>query len=137
MDDPLLFNPSLHANLAPSFASIHKACITTAPYTIATFLPPLDDTRLVNWWEDRLKEAADGRRKIIIQMAPNTATGKPELAGYVMLLMPVTETGPFRGIVEKLLVSPEHRRKGIAKRVMMRLEEVAREENRTLLVRWF
>jgi ribosomal protein S18 acetylase RimI-like enzyme len=52
--------------------------------------------------------------KIIIQMAENQITGKLELAGYVMLGMPVTETGPFRGKVEKLLVAPEHRRKGIA-----------------------
>jgi GNAT superfamily N-acetyltransferase len=48
--------------------------------------------------------------------------------------MPVSETGTFRDIVEKLLVSPEHRRKGIAKVLMLKLEEIARVEGRTLLV---
>ena len=43
----------------------------------------------------------------------------------------------FRGIVEKLLISPEHRRKAIAKRVMRRSEEIAREVKRTLFVSWF
>lgn len=70
-------------------------------------------------------------------MAENQITGKLELAGYVMLGMPVTETGPFRGKVEKLLVAPEHRRKGIANGLMAKLEEVARAEKRTLLVSLF
>ena len=135
LDDPVVFNPELHSNLAASFANVHKACITTAPYTIATFLPPLDDTRMCKWWEERFKEVVDGQRAIIMQMAPNSTTGEPELAGYVALQMPVTETGPFRGAVEKLLVSPDHRNKGIARRLMEKLEEVAREEKRTLLVR--
>jgi ribosomal protein S18 acetylase RimI-like enzyme len=136
MDGVLVFSPELHSHLASSFAYVHSACITTEPYTIATFLPPLDETRLAKWWSARFKEAADGHRKIIMQMAPNPNTGEPELAGCVMLHMPETETGPFRGTVEKLLVSPEHRQKGIAKRMMEKLEEVAREEKRTLLVSW-
>jgi ribosomal protein S18 acetylase RimI-like enzyme len=49
-------------------------------------------------------------------------------------MMPVTETGPFRGEVNKLMVSPRHRRRGIARRVMGLLEEVARERGRHLLV---
>jgi GNAT superfamily N-acetyltransferase len=134
MDEPVLFDPALHSHLASSFADIHKACITTAPYTIATFLPPLDDTRMTKWWEDRFKEVVDGQRVIVLQMAPNATTGEKELAGYVALHMPITETGPFRGAVEKLLVSPAHRNKGVARRVMEKLEEVAKENKRTLLV---
>lgn len=48
--------------------------------------------------------------------------------------MPVTETGPFRGEVEKLMVSPRHRLKGVARRLMDKLEAVARERHRELLV---
>lgn len=57
-----------------------------------------------------------------------------ELMGYVCLMMPITETGPFRGEVNKLMVSPNHRRKGVARRVMEKLEDVGRERGRTLLV---
>lgn len=134
MDEVVLFNPELYFYMAASFADIHKACITTAPYTIATFLPPLDDTRMRRWWEDRFKEVVDGQRIIVMQMAPNATDGEPELAGYVALQMPTTETGPFRGPVEKLLVSPAHRNKGVARRVMAKLEEVAKEKKGTLLV---
>jgi ribosomal protein S18 acetylase RimI-like enzyme len=134
MKNPVIFNPKVHAHLIPSLAAIHIACIASPPYTMATFLPPLSSSRIEKWWTDRIAETASGDRKIIIQIATNPSTGDEELAGYVMLGMPSSETGPFRGTVEKLLVSPEHRRKGIARRLMESLETVARKEGRTLLV---
>lgn len=48
--------------------------------------------------------------------------------------MPVTETGPFRGYVEKMLVDPKYRQRGIARQLMAKLEDVAREKGRTVLV---
>ena len=60
-----------------------------------------------------------------------------ELMGYVCLMMPITETGPFRGEVNKLMVSPNHRRKGVARRVMEKMEDVGRQRGRTLLVSCF
>jgi GNAT superfamily N-acetyltransferase len=51
-----------------------------------------------------------------------------------MLNKPFAETGPFRAEVLKLFASPTHQRKGIAKLQMVKLEEVARKEGRTLLV---
>lgn len=137
MDDTLLFDPELHSHLVSSFVDLHQACFNSTPYTIAAFLPTLDDTPLLRWWEERFKEAGDGQRKIIMQVSPSSTTEEPELVGYVMLQMPVTETRAFRGVVEKLRVSPEHRRKGIATKLMERWEEVATEEKRTLLVIWF
>lgn len=134
MEDPTIFNPKSHSHLIPQFVKIHQQCITSAPYTIATFLPPLDTTSMQTWWEARVQEAAENQRTIVIQLARHETTGKEELAGYVMLGKPISQTGPFRGIVEKLLVSPEHRRKGIAKRLMETLEGVAREAGRTMLV---
>lgn len=67
-------------------------------------------------------------------MGSNSETREEELAGIVNLVMPVTETGPFRGVVEKLLVSPRYRKMGIAKAMMGKLEDVAREKRRTLLL---
>ncbi len=69
-----------------------------------------------------------------MQMAPNLSIGEEELAGYVMLGMPFGQTEPFRGIVEKLLVPPEHRNKGIAKKLMGKLQQVTRKEGRLSLV---
>lgn len=133
MDKPIVFNPALHSHLIPSFVSVHMSCITKAPYAIATFKPPLDASRMQTWWEDRVQEVVAGKRDIFLQMGSNPATGEEELAGLVSLSIPFSETGPFRGDVEKLLVSPEHRRKGIAKALMAKLEEAARAKGRTLL----
>jgi GNAT superfamily N-acetyltransferase len=128
MDKLIVFDPASHSHLIPSLVSIHIAYITTPPYTNLTFKPPLDTSRMQSWWEDRVQEDVAGNRDIIIQLASNSASGEEELAGIVSLSIPFSETGPFRGGVEKLLVSPEHRRKGIARALMLKLEEVSREK---------
>ncbi|PVH82617.1 acetyltransferase [Cadophora sp. DSE1049] len=134
MDPPILYDPTKHAHLIPSLASLHAECITSPPYTIASFLPPLSLPRMEAWWTARAAEVAAGSRHIIMQLARNPETGKEEVAGYVMLAMPESETGPFRGGVEKLLVSPRWRERGIARRVMRVLEDVANREGRGLLM---
>ncbi|RDW92089.1 hypothetical protein BP5796_01483 [Coleophoma crateriformis] len=133
MESPIIYSSSEHVSLIPEIVALHQACITQPPCVIATFLPPFKAGGMEAWWEQRVYEQEQGYRKIILQMAVNEKTGKMDVAGYCMLGMPVSQTGPFRGIVEKLLVSPEHRRKGIARRLMERLEVVAKEEGRTLL----
>ena len=57
-----------------------------------------------------------------------------EATGVVMLKKNMTETGGFRGEVEKLMVSPGHRRNGIAREMMRKVEAVAKGEGRTLIV---
>ncbi|KAL2061930.1 hypothetical protein VTL71DRAFT_7308 [Oculimacula yallundae] len=134
MDPPILYDPTIHTCLLPSLASVHAECITSPPYTVASFLPPLSTPRMEAWWTARGAEVTAGSRHIVMQMATNPETGKEEVAGYVMLAMPESETGPFRGSVEKLLVSPRWREKGVARRVMVLLEEVAVKEGRGLLM---
>ncbi|KAK0102202.1 hypothetical protein ONS96_006163 [Cadophora gregata f. sp. sojae] len=133
MDTPILYDPTKHVHLISSLASIHVECITSPPFVIASFLPPLSLPRIEAWWTARAAEVATGSRHIIMQLATSPETGKEELAGYVMLAMPVSETGMFRGGVEKLLVSPRWREKGAARRVMGLLEDIAKKEGRGLL----
>jgi Acetyltransferase (GNAT) family len=134
MDEAILYDPKLHAHLIPSIVAVHVACITQPTYTVATFLPPLDHSEMQTWWEDRTKEVVSGSRHIIMQLAANPTTGKEEIAGVVMLDKPQTQTVPHTAWVEKLLVLPECRKKGVTKRMMLKLEEVAKSEGRTLLV---
>lgn len=54
-----------------------------------------------------------------------SASGDLEIGGMVSLFSPMSQTGPFRGRVEKLFTSPFHRQKGIAKIVMTKLEQIA------------
>ncbi|KAF7374313.1 N-acetyltransferase domain-containing protein [Mycena sanguinolenta] len=129
----IIFDPSNeeHIALIPSFADIHIACIET-DHTIATFTPPLKRDVIIDWWKDRVRDAIDGKRIIIMVLAED-AEGKEQLAGYVVLYRPLTETGPFRGVVEKLLVSPNFRRRGLARMLMEKLEEEAKIHGQTLL----
>ena len=56
---------------------------------------------------------------------PSPSTTRLEVAGVVTLSTTPSQTGPFRAVVEKLFVSPLHRRRGIARRIMAHLESVA------------
>ncbi|KAJ6512605.1 acetyltransferase [Mycena sanguinolenta] len=131
---PILFDPSneKHLALIPAFADIHIACIET-DHTIATFTHPLKRDVIIDWWKERVCDVIDGNRIIIMVLAED-AEGKQQLAGYVVLYRPLTETGPFRGGVEKLLVSPNFRRRGIARILMEKLEEQAKINGQTLLM---
>ncbi|KAJ7472666.1 acyl-CoA N-acyltransferase [Mycena latifolia] len=124
MDDVIVFDPTNpeHVALIPSFADIHIACIEI-DHTIATFTPPLNRDVIINWWKERATDAADGKRIIFMAFA-QYPDGQRQLA----------ETGPFRGVIEKLLVSPNFRRRGIARKLMEKLEEVAKARGQTLLM---
>ncbi|KIW64552.1 hypothetical protein PV04_09477 [Phialophora macrospora] len=53
-----------------------------------------------------------------------------EISGVVSLETPFSQTGPFRAVVQKLFVHPLHRRQGIARKLMARLETVALDHGR-------
>ncbi|KAL8853998.1 MAG: hypothetical protein Q9221_001121 [Calogaya cf. arnoldii] len=126
---PTLYNSS-HSDLLAQFASLHIACIT-GDHTIATFTPPLSHLKIHTWWQKRANQVETGSRDILFVMAPDEPRA---VTGVVVLSKPGAETGPFRGMVEKLLVSPDWRRKGLGRALMMGLEDVARAQGKTLLM---
>ena len=72
-----------------------------------------------------------GSREILFVLALD----EPRIViGVVMLSKPQAETGPFRGMVENLLVSPKWRKKGVEKALMKGLKDAARAKGKTLLV---
>jgi ribosomal protein S18 acetylase RimI-like enzyme len=134
MSEPVLFNPETDVHLVPQFVRILIDCIEQEPYLSAAFLKPLDPVAIEKWFHSLVQAIAKGGRKLFVQSAPNPSTGEEEVAGIVMLILPVSETGPFRAYIDKLLVAPEHRRQGVARRLMNALEATAKEMGRTLLV---
>lgn len=134
---------------------LHAACVLHDG-TLATFLPPLDHDTMFKWWEERVSEVELGKRHVIVsvsEVAQRTGSleapwynseskrdwpvlkgggggGGLEVSGVVMLATPFSQTGPFRAEIEKLFVSPLHRRRGIAKAMMIKLEEVALQNGR-------
>ena len=130
------FSPTLHLHLVPYIAAIHAACITH-DRTIATFLPPLSHEKLLSWWKERINEVKGGTRLIYMLLStlePGAKLNGPDVMGVVMLSMPWSETGTFRGCVEKLLVHKTFRERRGAKTLMSALEEDALKRGRTLLV---
>lgn len=131
------FDAKDHAHITPYLAAIHASCITH-DRTIATFLPPLSHEKLLGWWKERIAEVSDDSRVILLLVNELEASGRvkgPEIMGVAMLHMPQSETGPFRGTVEKLLVHKSFRGRGGARLLINALEEEAVKRQRTLLVR--
>ena len=85
--------------------------------TLANFVMPFTPERrqrVLKYWERRLAIATPGSEDIIIMTMNEDEKGETRLSGYVILHMPDTESGPHRGNVQKLFVSPDFRRQGIA-----------------------
>ena len=128
------FDITQHAHFIPSFAQLHYDVIEYDQVSM-TFLPPLDLAKVERYWQEDAAETHLGKkRKTIFMEIMNDAEGKQTLVGLVVLAKLLTETGPFRAEMEKLLVSPKHRQQGIGKRLVQRLEAFAKSEGRTRLV---
>ncbi|KAJ4164597.1 hypothetical protein LMH87_006265 [Akanthomyces muscarius] len=132
----ILFDAKEHSHVTPYLAAIHASCITH-DRTIATFLPPLSHDKLLSWWKSRIAEIADGSRimfLLIDDVDPSERIKGPEIMGVVMLYMPPSETGPFRCMVEKLLIRKTFRGRGGARLLMAALEAEALNRQRTMLL---
>ncbi|EIW79218.1 acyl-CoA N-acyltransferase [Coniophora puteana RWD-64-598 SS2] len=129
-----LFDPKTHVHLLPSFVQIHIDCITHS-HTVASFLPPLDRDALTTYWTSKVDEVRAGKRDIILALAPGTDGDGDDgvLAGYVMLADHRVQAAPTAG-VEKLLVSLDFRRRGVARKLIVKLEEIAWSKGLTSLV---
>jgi ribosomal protein S18 acetylase RimI-like enzyme len=88
------------------------------------FHAPLAADAARDWW------AAVPRDGVILLVAQRDG----RIVGTVQLQPAESENGAHRGEVAKLLVHPEWRRQGIARALMMVLEEEARATGKTLLV---
>ncbi|KAI1123758.1 hypothetical protein F5Y10DRAFT_251142, partial [Nemania abortiva] len=131
-----LLSPNNDAHLVPYLAAIHAACINH-DNMVATFLPPLDNAKLLAFWRDAIGDVGRGTRLIVIQLdesEPGSPVKGPELKGVVMLGLPQTETFTHQGSLEKLMVSPTFRQRGAAKAMLQVLEKEAADRGRKLIV---
>lgn len=89
------------------------------------FLPPLDPEEARHYW----REAPGPDAALLV--AEDEAG---QIVGSGQLHLERRANGRHRAEVAKLMVQPSARRRGIGRRLMERLEAIAREEGRTLLV---
>lgn len=132
-----VFDPTAHAHLTPYLAGLHAQCITR-DLMIGSFLPPLTNDKLLNWWKDRIAETKAGTRVIILLLNEAEAGAKvkgEDLVGVAMLALPHSETSPFRARVESLLVAAKYRGRGGSVTLMDAIHSQATLKGKTLLVR--
>jgi ribosomal protein S18 acetylase RimI-like enzyme len=134
---PQIYSPQTSTQLLPSIARLHATCIET-DHTLATFLPPLSHDKILASWKEWSSQVEAGTRVIVVQLTggddPDSKGEKQALAGVASLYMPETETGRHRSEIGRLLVSPEFRKRGLARKMMAALEGVARERGRWMVV---
>lgn len=94
---------------------------------VSFFAPfSLDDARAF-WRETVLPGVLAGTRRVVVARMGERVVGTVQLN----LAMPANQV--HRAAVAKLLVHPVARRRGVARAVMVALEDIARSEQRTLL----
>jgi GNAT superfamily N-acetyltransferase len=106
-------------------AEILCACVDAG--ASVSYLPPLGADVARGFWKRMSAEIAAGTR--ILLAAWHDAT----LIGTVMLEFAASPNQPHRAEVQKLLVHPAARRRGVARALMARLETEARGAGKTLL----
>jgi ribosomal protein S18 acetylase RimI-like enzyme len=91
------------------------------------FLPfSIDDAR--SFWAGKiLPQVRTGTRRVLLARVDG------RIVGTVQMDLDTPSNQPHRALVEKVLVHPEAQRRGIARALMLALEELARTEGRTLL----
>ncbi|TDL83428.1 GNAT family N-acetyltransferase [Peribacillus frigoritolerans] len=88
------------------------------------FLPPMNLSQAKEYWERVLEPS------VILLIAKVNQ----EIAGSVQLHLCTKQNGRHRAEIAKLITHPDFRRKGIARLLMQKAEERAKQEKRSLLV---
>ncbi len=107
-------------------AEILRACVDAG--ASVSYLPPLAPATAAAFWRRTSSAVAQGTRILLAAWADGM------LAGTVMLDLDTSPNQPHRADVQKLLVHPDIRRRGLAGALMARLEQEARAAGRTLLI---
>jgi acetyltransferase len=92
------------------------------------FLPPLPDADAAAYWREVLPDVGDGARVLI------GAVEGGRLLGCVQLALEGRPNARHRAEIQKLMVLPEARGRGLGAALMAAVDDVARAAGRTLLV---
>lgn len=91
------------------------------------WLPPIDATVATPYWQSRYAAIEAGVCVLFL------AWDGDSLAGTAQLSLEQRENGNHRAEVQKVMVQPAHRRRGIGKALMQAVETYARNNGRSLL----
>jgi len=92
------------------------------------FVQPVNTAELLHYWLSVIDEVR-GHAKIVL-----VSEDQEGLVGSVQMTLEKRANGNHRAEVQKLMVHRQARRQGIAQQLMVKIEEIAREEKRSLLI---
>ena len=94
-----------------------------------SFMHPLSRVKALAFWRGVAEGVQHGERALLV-----AEIDKGQIVGTVQLILGQPENQPHRADVAKMLVRRDARRRGIAQRLMEMVDEIARAEDRTVLV---
>lgn len=94
-----------------------------------SFMLPLARDKALAFWRGVADGVARGERALLVAEDAHGA-----IVGTVQLVMAMPDNQPHRADVAKMLVHRRARRAGVGRRLLTALDEVAKEEGKTVLV---
>lgn len=88
------------------------------------FLPPMEKADAEKYWESVLSP------EVILLVAKLNN----QIVGSVQLQLSTKQNGSHRAEIAKLMTDPGYRRNGIGRLLMQKVEEIAKQQDRSLLV---
>ncbi len=92
------------------------------------FVPPFAQPQALAFWQKLIPAFTSGERRLLV------ARLNGKIVGTVQLVIDQPENQPHRADVAKLLVHQNARRQGLANALMNYLEQLAREQGKSVLV---
>jgi ribosomal protein S18 acetylase RimI-like enzyme len=140
---PLLQSPTL--DIITQLVAFHQSSILH-DRVLMKFHPPFTPAKtaqMTTWWTKRLSTLPSSETHVFLALAPpsnpspflvsGAAASEGKVVGIVILSTPESDTQWFVGDVQMLMIDPEFRGRGLAKRLMQVVEDKARELGRTTL----
>ena len=115
----------------PALAALLVDCVEGG--ASVGFMAPLTVERAARFWRGVAEGVRRGERALLVAESDDDEGGR-SVVGTVQLVLATPENQPHRADVAKMLVHRSARRRGVARRLMHAVEEVARDQGRTLLV---
>lgn len=92
------------------------------------FIAPLDEPLARDYWAQVFADVQHGTRILLVVLEED------QIVGSVQLDLPTKPNASHRAEVQKLIVHTSQRGRGLGKRLLAAIEDVARAQGRTLLV---
>jgi GNAT superfamily N-acetyltransferase len=110
----------------PELGRLLKACVEEGAGI--GFILPVSQEKAESFWASKLPAVESGEAFLM------AVKEGEDIAGVVMLVLAPQDNGRHRADVAKLMVHPQHRRRGLARKLMSAIDGLARAQNRWLLV---